>query len=87
MLRKTRFVFIFVVSIFIVLYGFVIVSSELPKFVKEKANLKVFYSKNPFNVQFETDKYIMYVNKRVIDNIKEDTDNLMQSIGRLNPLK
>jgi hypothetical protein len=71
MLKKIKYIAVFLLSFYIIAYGFVKVSSELPQFIKDRSPLKVFYSQNPFDLEFDIGDYIVYINNKAVTNIKE----------------
>ncbi|WP_125152572.1 hypothetical protein [Clostridium rectalis] len=79
MKKKTvlRLLVVFFIVIFI---GAIKVSSTLPNFIKDNSKFKVIYNTKPFNLTFETDKYIFYINKKSIDNIKNYMNNFLNGV-------
>lgn len=63
---------ILIIFVLIISFGFIKVSSNLPRFIKNNSKLKVFFTEKPFNLTFETDRYILYINDNAINNIKEN---------------
>ncbi|MCM8710397.1 hypothetical protein M2651_05080 [Clostridium sp. SYSU_GA19001] len=80
MLKKIKYIMIFVLIFGILVYGFIKVSSELPMFIKDRSSLKVTYEKNPFNLEFDIGDYIIYINDKSICNIKDTAVHLFNNL-------
>jgi hypothetical protein len=85
--KKLKYILLFLIFFSTISYGLVAVSSKLPQFIKERSDFKVSFNRKPFDLQFDAGKYIIYINSKVIDNIKESTLEVFKSIGRDNPVK
>jgi hypothetical protein len=76
MLRKMGHLMVFIFFVTIVGYGFVKVSSTLPKIIKDKSPIKVYYTAKPFDVTIDMGDYIFYVNNKVFKNIRNFIEEL-----------
>ncbi|MEW9096686.1 MAG: hypothetical protein AB2417_16515 [Clostridiaceae bacterium] len=79
-MKKNKYIIVFILSLFIVLIGFLKVSSALPTFIKNKSNFKVYFSEKPFDLTLETKNYIIYFNEKSIDNIQNSVHETFNQI-------
>lgn len=86
-MKKTRYILVFFCCVAIISYGFIKISSELPNIIKEKSSIKVNYNRRPFDLNIDTNKYIIYINEQVIDNIKDNTIGVFKNFADKNPIK
>ena len=86
-MKKLRYILVFFCCITIISYGFIKISSELPNIIKEKSSIKVNYNRRPFDLNINTNKYILYINEEVIDNIKDNTIGVFKNFADKNPIK
>lgn len=76
---KVKIWILSLVCICIISYGIIKVSTETlsrSEIINDNAKVKILYSKDPFNFQIENDKYIFYINKEVITDIKNKSAEL-----------
>lgn len=78
---KKRYVVIILMSIFIMVLGFIVVSNNTPKFIKNNSPFKIYFTVKPFDFKVETKKYIFYINKKASENIKLSTYNLYDGLN------
>lgn len=78
---KKRYVVIILMSIFIMVLGFIVVSNNTPKFIKNNSPFKIYFTVKPFDFKVETKKYIFYINKKASENIKLSTYNLYDALN------
>lgn len=78
---KKRYIVIMLMAIFIIFLGFIVVSNNTPKFIKNNSPFKIYFTAKPFDFKVETKKYVFYVNKKVGENIKSGTYNLCDSLN------
>lgn len=78
---KKRYIIIIIMAIFIIFLGFIVVSNNTPKFIKNNSPFKIYFTVKPFDFKVETKKYIFYVNKKASENIKLSTYNLCDSLN------
>ncbi|NMM61958.1 hypothetical protein HBE96_04485 [Clostridium sp. P21] len=71
-----------IISFFISIYGVIIISGNLPKFIKEKSGFKVNYSLKPFDFRFEVGEYSLYINSKVITNIKNSSGKIVVNMEK-----
>jgi hypothetical protein len=87
MFKKSKYIFTFIISLSIVVYGFITVSNVLPDFIKDRSYLKVTYKSKPFDLQFDIGDYIVYLNSKALDNYRKGTNEVINKIVSINPLK
>jgi hypothetical protein len=86
MLYKIKHAMILVLFIFLICYGFLKVSSELPQLIKDKSPLKVSFQTKPLDITMETENYTVYVNKQAADSIKIAAKETFENISTNNPI-
>lgn len=74
-IKMKKYVIVIVIWLLIIFAGFIKISSELPDFIKNKSSVEVTFSMRPFNLKFETSKYVIYINKQAVNNIKKNIVN------------
>lgn len=79
-MRKSKYVVIIGLSLSIIFYGILKVSSTLPTFVKNKSNFKVYFTERPFDLTFETKNYIIFLNEKAINNIQNSIGDVFNHI-------
>lgn len=87
MFKKSKYFFVFFISLSIVIYGFITVSNVLPDFIKDRSNFKVTYSSKPFDLQFDIGDYIVYLNNNAVENYKKGTSEIINKVVSNSPLK
>lgn len=70
-----KYIFVIIIWLLIIFAGFIKISSELPDFIKNKSSVQVTFSTHPFNLKFETSKYIIYINNQAVVNIEKGITN------------
>ncbi|MBE6068952.1 MAG: hypothetical protein E7211_14835 [Clostridium lundense] len=78
---KKRYIVIILMAIFIIFLGFIVVSNNTPKFIKNNSPFKIYFTTKPFDFKVETKKYVFYVNKKASENIKLSTYNLYNGLN------
>lgn len=68
------------ISLVIVLYGFIVISDSLPKFIKDRSTFKISYNLSPFDFRIDISEYSFYINNKVADNIKKGSVKLLNNI-------
>lgn len=68
------------ICLMIVFYGFIVISGGLPKFIKDRSTFKINYSLSPFDFRMDISEYSLYVNRKVITNMKNDSVQLFNKI-------
>lgn len=79
-MKKKSVIVVIIIFIFIVSIGFIKVSSSLPNFIKNKSKIRVFYNNRPFDLTFETDKYVVYINENALSNISNSVNSTFNNI-------
>lgn len=80
MFKKIRVIFIIIVFISIIGYGFIKVNLELPQFIKDRSKLKVSLTQSPFDLKLDMGDYIVYVNEKAFSNIKDGAVSAFKNI-------
>jgi hypothetical protein len=86
-MKKFRYILVFFCCVIIISYGFIKISSELPNIIKEKSSIKVNYTRRPFDLNIDTNKYIIYINEKMLNNIKDNTIGVFKNFSDKNPIK
>lgn len=79
MVRK-RYAASFIFCLLVFIFGFLTVSSNLPKFIKEKSKFNISFSVYPFDFQVYTDKYHVYANSKALTNIKDGSIKILNNL-------
>ncbi|WP_034868998.1 hypothetical protein [Clostridium lundense] len=79
-MKKKGVISVIIIFLFVIAIGFIKVSSSLPNFIKNKSKFKIFYTSKPFDLTFETDKYVIYINKKAIYNINDRMSSTFNNI-------
>jgi hypothetical protein len=87
MLKKLKYAMMLFLFASIIGYGFIKVSTELPQFIKDRSPVKVSYRTNPFDITFDVGNYMVYINDRAAENIKDVAADAYESISKNNPVK
>lgn len=80
--NSKKVILIFIICFIIVFYGFIYVSANLPKFIKDRAAFKIDYSLKPFNFKFDFGDYSFYVNTKAVENIKYNSSKITGNIKK-----
>lgn len=80
-IMKRRYIVISLITIFIIFLGFVVVSNNTPKFIKNNSPFKIYFTTKPFDFKVETKKYIFYINKKASENIKLSAYSLYDTLN------
>jgi hypothetical protein len=80
-LRKKGIILVIIICFTIVIYGFISISNSLPKFIKDRSELKINYTLSPFDFRMDVHGYSFYANKKVIENIKSSSERVVTNIG------
>ena len=79
-LKKKGIILVLLICITIVLYGFITISNGLPKFIKDRSNLKINYTIYPFDFRVDFGDYSLYVNQKIFTNIKDNSARLVSNM-------
>lgn len=79
-MKKKGIILIIIISFTIVIYGFISISNNLPKFIKDRSLVKINYTLVPFDFRMDVYGYSFYANKKVIENVKIGSGKLMVNV-------
>ncbi|MCJ7689036.1 MAG: hypothetical protein MUO60_06935 [Clostridiaceae bacterium] len=77
--RKKHFIAI-IFCVFIFIYGFIMISISKQELVRKKSPFTVDVSVKPIDIKIETKDYIIYVNNKVIDGVKEKCNDIYNNV-------
>jgi hypothetical protein len=75
-----NFLIIFLCTL-IVGYGFLMVSSSLPKFIKDNSAVKINFNPQKVDLSIESGEYVFYFNNRIVSNLAEKTTEVFRNLG------
>lgn len=78
MWKKYRYRVIAILFFMIIFYGFIAVSSNLSDIVKNNSKIKVTVKKEPFSLEVDIGDYILYVNDKPLESIRQKTQALFK---------
>ncbi|MDW8799824.1 hypothetical protein P8V03_01485 [Clostridium sp. A1-XYC3] len=81
-MKKKNMIIVMVISLVIVVYGFIVVNAGMPKFIKDRSSFKINYNFLPFDFRVEMGDYSLYINKKVGLNIKNSSAKLLNNIEK-----
>lgn len=87
MFKKLKYISVFFLVFVIISYGFIKVSSGLPEFIKDRSSIKVTYKQNPFDLEVDVGKYIIYLNDEALKNMKNNTIYFLKNLAENNSIK
>ncbi|AVP64247.1 hypothetical protein C3B64_08240 [Clostridium botulinum] len=84
-------------SFLIAASGFFMVSNTMPKFVKDRSKVAIYFTKRPLDVRFRTENYTFYINEKILNdigdktykafnNMKNSTSNFVNNINKSHSL-
>jgi hypothetical protein len=79
-LKKKGIILMLLTCIVTVLYGFINISNGLPKFIKDRSNLKINYTIYPVDFRIDLGEYSLYVNQKIFANIKDSSVKLVANM-------
>lgn len=79
-MKNRSIILIMVLSLMIVLYGFVRVNLGMPKFIKDRSSFNISYNPIPFDFRVKMGDYSLYINDKVGSNIKSSSERLLNNI-------
>lgn len=85
---RRRIIIVTIISFFIVLQGFLIISNRMDQFIKDKSGFSLTYKISPLELKIDTKKYIMDISQRSFGefvNIKGE--QFRENINKLNTSK
>ncbi|HCL4446136.1 TPA: hypothetical protein N2D04_001680 [Clostridium botulinum] len=96
-LNWNKYKTVILLSFLITISGFFIVSNTMPKFVKDRSKVAIYFTKKPLDIRFRTESYTFYINERILNdigdktyktfnNMKNSTSNFLNNINRSHSL-
>ncbi|KEI97400.1 hypothetical protein N494_14205 [Clostridium botulinum A2B7 92] len=96
-LNWNKYKTVILLSFLITISGFFIVSNTMPKFVKDRSKLAIYFTKKPLDIKFRTESYTFYINEKILNdmgdktyktfnNMKNSTSNFLDNINRSHSL-
>lgn len=84
-------------SFLIAASGFFMVSNTMPKFVKDRSKVAIYFTKRPLDIRFRTENYTVYINEKILNdigdktyktfnNMKNSTSNFVNNINKSHSL-
>lgn len=73
------------------------VSNTMPKFVKDRSKVAIYFTKRPLDIRFRTENYTVYINEKILNdigdktyktfnNMKNSTSNFVNNINKSHSL-
>ncbi len=72
-LKWNKYKTVILLSFLIIISGFLMVSNTMPKFVKDRSKVAIYFAKNPLDVRFRTENYTFYINEKVLNDVGDKT--------------
>ncbi|CBZ04857.1 hypothetical protein FDB72_13130 [Clostridium botulinum] len=96
-LNWNKYKTVILLSFLIAISGFFIVSNTMPKFVKDRSKVAIYFTKKPLDIRFRTESYTFYINEKILNdigdktyktfnNMKNSTSNFLNNINRSHSL-
>ncbi|KEI79698.1 hypothetical protein N452_14305 [Clostridium botulinum A2 117] len=96
-LNWNKYKTVILLSFLITISGFFIVSNTMPKFVKDRSKVAIYFAKKPLDIRFRTESYTFYINEKILNdigdktyktfnNMKNSTSNFLNNINRSHSL-
>ncbi|NFM17873.1 hypothetical protein FDB88_11815 [Clostridium sporogenes] len=96
-LNWNKYKTVILLSFLIAASGFFIVSNTMPKFVKDRSKVAIYFTKRPLDVRFRTENYTFYINEKILNdigdktykafnNMKNSTSNFVNNINKSHSL-
>ncbi|KOR24281.1 hypothetical protein [Clostridium sp. L74] len=79
-LKWNKYKTVILLSFLIIISGFLMVSNTMPKFVKDRSKVAIYFTKNPLDARFRTENYTFYINEKVLNNIGDKTYKTFNSM-------
>lgn len=80
--RMKNIILVLSICLIIIAYGFIVISSGLPKFIKDRSAFSISYNISPFDFRMNISEYSFYINSKVADNIKNSSVKLLNNIEK-----
>lgn len=92
-LNWNKYKTVILLSFLIAASGFFMVSNTMPKFVKDRSKVAIYFTKRPLDVRFRTENYTFYINEKILNdigdktyktfnNMKNSTSNFVNNINK-----
>jgi len=96
-LNWNKYKTVILLSFLIAASGFFMVSNTMPKFVKDRSKVAIYFTKRPLDVRFRTENYTFYINEKILNdigdktykafnNMKNSTSNFVNNINKSHSL-
>ncbi|AJD30485.1 hypothetical protein AAGC94_12400 [Clostridium sporogenes] len=96
-LNWNKYKTVILLSFLIAASGFFIVSNTMPKFVKDRSKVAIYFTKRPLDIRFRTENYTVYINEKILNdigdktyktfnNMKNSTSNFVNNINKSHSL-
>ncbi|GAE03409.1 hypothetical protein CBO05C_3099 [Clostridium botulinum B str. Osaka05] len=96
-LNWNKYKTVILLSFLIAASGFFIVSNTMPKFVKDRSKVAIYFTRRPLDIRFRTENYTVYINEKILNdigdktyktfnNMKNSTSNFVNNINKSHSL-
>ncbi|APF25776.1 hypothetical protein NPD7_108 [Clostridium sporogenes] len=96
-LNWNKYKTVILLSFLIAASGFFMVSNTMPKFVKDRSKVAIYFTKRPLDIRFRTENYTVYINEKILNdigdktyktfnNMKNSTNNFVNNINKSHSL-
>ncbi|OSB17172.1 hypothetical protein B2H94_13420 [Clostridium sporogenes] len=96
-LNWNKYKTVILLSFLIAASGFFMVSNTMPKFVKDRSKVAIYFTKRPLDIRFRTENYTVYINEKILNdigdktyktfnNMKNSTSNFVNNINKSHSL-
>ncbi|APH15375.1 hypothetical protein NPD5_2969 [Clostridium sporogenes] len=96
-LNWNKYKTVILLSFLIAASGFFMVSNTMPKFVKDRSKVAIYFTKRPLDIRFRTENYTVYINEKILNdigdktyktfnNMKNSTSNFVSNINKSHSL-
>ncbi|NFP92549.1 hypothetical protein [Clostridium sporogenes] len=72
-LNWNKYKTVILLSFLIAASGFFMVSNTMPKFVKDRSKVAIYFTKRPLDIRFRTENYTVYINEKILNDIGDKT--------------
>lgn len=92
-LNWNKYKTVILLGVLIAISGFLIVSNTMPKFVKDRSKVAIYFTRKPLDIRLKTENYTIYMNEKILNdinsktyatfnNVKNSTDNFIKNVSR-----
>ncbi|WP_251861855.1 hypothetical protein [Clostridium sp. Marseille-Q2269] len=89
-LNWNKYKTVILLGVLIAISGFLIVSNTMPKFVKDRSKVAIYFTRKPLDIRLKTENYTIYMNEKILNdiniktyatfnNVKNSTDNFIKN--------